>query len=211
MTELLDAVDELTLPKPVKVPTDDGYTWATEDALLVQLEEAIRSTTGRTGGRSATHTRMILDADALFQFHKITSTIGDWCRIAGTNVTRDPVKDLRTWHARILGLNMSTEFHLTQMQSWVSLIRGKLTPRVTVEFLHPCPECGAVTYTNDDGDTVNHPVLIDYDQGEPFKSVRWSCRACGHVREGEFGVRALVYDAETRPDGDMNDTDVVLP
>jgi len=31
MTELLDAVDELTLPKPVKVPTDTGYTWATED------------------------------------------------------------------------------------------------------------------------------------------------------------------------------------
>lgn len=32
MTELLDAVDDLTLPKPVKVQTDDGHTWATEDA-----------------------------------------------------------------------------------------------------------------------------------------------------------------------------------
>lgn len=31
MTDLLDVVDELTLPKPVKVPTDDGHTWATED------------------------------------------------------------------------------------------------------------------------------------------------------------------------------------
>lgn len=33
MTELLDLIDDLTLPRNVKVPTDDGHTWATEDAL----------------------------------------------------------------------------------------------------------------------------------------------------------------------------------
>lgn len=198
MTELLDRVDDLTLPKPVKVPTDDGYTWATEDALLVQLEEAIRSTTGRTGGRSASHTRMILDADALFQFHKITTTIGDWCRIAGAKVTRDPVKDLRAWYVATLANDDATDFYLRELTSWASLIRGKLSPRVCVEYMHPCPECDAETYANDEGETVNHPVVIDYDQADPFTSVRWSCRACGHVCEGEFGVRALVFDGETR-------------
>lgn len=201
MTELLDRVDDLTLPKPVKVPTDDGHTWATEDALLVQLEEAIHSTTGRAGGRSASHTRMILDADALMQFHRITSTIGDWCRMAGAEVTRNPVKDLRAWYVAMLANDGASDFYLRELQGWAALIRGKLSPRVTVEFLHPCPECAAETWQNDEGETVAHPVQIDYDQAEPFTSVRWSCRACGHIREGEFGVRALVYDAETRREG----------
>lgn len=198
MTELHDAVDDLTLPRNVKVQTDDGYTWATEDALLVQLEEAIRSTTGRAGGRSASHTRMILDADALMQFHRITSTIGDWCRMAGARVIREPVTDLRAWHVAMLARDEDTDFYLRELVGWANLIRGKLTPRVTVEFMHPCPECQATTWINDDGEEVKHPVVIDYDQGDPFASVRWSCRSCGHIRDGEFGVRALVYDAETR-------------
>lgn len=32
MSELLDAVDDLTLPRNVKVQTDDGHTWASESA-----------------------------------------------------------------------------------------------------------------------------------------------------------------------------------
>ncbi len=198
MTELLDAVDDLTLPKPVKVATDAGHTWATEDPLLVQLQEAIISTTGRTGGRSAAHTRSILDADALMQFHRITSTIGDWCRMAGANVTRNPVTDLRAWHVAILARDDGTDFYLRELRGWANLIRGKLSPRVTVEFLSPCPECDASEYENEQGEPVPHPVIIEYDQADPFQSVRWSCRSCGHSREGEFGVRALVYDAETR-------------
>ncbi|MBT2485798.1 MULTISPECIES: hypothetical protein [unclassified Microbacterium] len=210
MSELLDAVDDLTLPKPVKVQTDDGHTWATEDALLVQLEEAIHSTTGRSGGRSASHTRMILDADALMQFHRITSTIGDWCRMAGAAVTRDPVHDLRAWYAAILTSPDSTEFYLHELTGWASLIRGKLTPRSTLEWLKPCPECNADEYVNEEGDTVRHPVVIDYDPDTPFASVRWTCRACGESRAGEFAQRALAYDGETRGE-DVNDNGVVLP
>lgn len=198
MTDLLDAVDDLTLPRNVKVPTDDGHTWATEDALLVQLEEAIRSTTGRSGGRSASHTRMILDANALMQFHRITSIIGDWCRMVGATVTREPVKDLRAWHVAILASTDSTEFYLHELTGWATLIRGKLTPRSTLEFLRPCPECSATTYENEEGETVAHPVVIDYDPDAPMSTVRWSCRSCGETRTGEFAQRALAYDAETR-------------
>lgn len=198
MSDLLDIVDELTLPKPVKVPTDDGYTWATEDALLVQLEEAIRSTTGRTGGRSASHTRMILDADALMQFHRIASTIGDWCRMAGAKVTRDPVKDLRAWYAATLKSNDTTEFYLQHMRSWVALIRGKLTPKTTLEILGSCPECDATEWENDEGETIPHPVVVEYDPDSVMSTVKWSCRACGASRAGEFAQRALAFDAETR-------------
>ncbi|MDQ0726826.1 hypothetical protein [Microbacterium sp. W4I20] len=210
MNELLDAVDDLTLPRNVKVQTDDGHTWASEDALLVQLEEAIHSTTGRSGGRSASHTRMILDADALMQFHRITSTIGDWCRMAGATVHRDPVQDLRAWYVAIMAVDDTTEFYLRELRGWAALIRGKLTPRSTMQFLRPCPECGANTYINEEGDTVPHPVVIDYDPDAPMSSVRWSCRACGETREGEFAQRALAYDAETRGQ-ETNDNGVVLP
>lgn len=210
MVELNDAVDDLTLPRNVKVSTDDGHTWATEDALLVQLEDAIHSTTGRSGGRSASHTRMILDADALMQFHRITSTIGDWCRMAGAKAQRDPVKDLRAWHVAILATQDDTGFYLEQMKSWAALIRSKLAPRSTLEWLKPCPECNADDYVNEEGDTVAHPVVIDYDPDAPFASVRWTCRACGESRAGEFAQRALAYDGETR-EKESNDNDVIYP
>lgn len=203
MTELLDAVDELTLPKPVKVTTDTGFTWATEDPLLVQLEEAIRSTTGRTGGRSASHTRMILDADALMRFHQITSAIGDWCRIENVKATRDPVKDLRAWHvARMVKTEESNEFYVSQLVGWALLIRGKLAPPVTLEYLSPCPVCKAETWVNDDGDEFLHPVQVSYEQENPFATVRWECRACGTSRSGEFAQRALAYDAETHQESE---------
>lgn len=199
---LLHIVDDLTLPKPIKVPTDTGYTWATEDALLVQLQEAITSTTSRAGGRSLRHDRMILDADALMRFHQITSAIGDWCRIEGIRAHRDPVADLQAWYEartrRPVNVRGEDDFYIDQMHAWATLIREKLTPRVTMQYLHPCPECEATTFVNDDGDTVPHPVVVDYDPDAPLETVRWTCRACSEVREGEFAQRALVYDAETR-------------
>ncbi|MUG03543.1 hypothetical protein ECC01_21375, partial [Bacillus tequilensis] len=101
--DLLTGVDELTLPKPVRVPTDTGHTWATEDALLVQLQEAVSSSIrSGSGSGGAAWTRNVLDGDALYQASIITATIGDWCRMAGAAVTRDPVTDLRAWYARRL-------------------------------------------------------------------------------------------------------------
>ena len=35
MTDMETAVDDLTAPRNVKVETDTGSTWASEDALLV--------------------------------------------------------------------------------------------------------------------------------------------------------------------------------
>lgn len=203
--ELLDLVDDLTLPRNVEVKTDEGSTWATEDALLVQLQDAITSTTMRAGGRSLGHERMILDADALMRFHQITSAIGDWCRIEGVQIARnprDPVVDLRTWHAarinRPLGERESDGFYVDQMTAWANLIRGKLSPRKRLEWVDPCPECAATHYTEESGDTAARPVVIDYDPNHPFQSVRWECRACGTVREGEFAVRYLARASETR-------------
>ncbi len=108
--------------------------------------------------------------------------------------------DLRAWYVARLARtdDNPNEFYIQQLHGWAALIRGKLTPRVTMEFLQPCPECAAITWVNEEGETVAHPVQIDYDQQAPFATVRWTCRACGESRAGEFAQRALAFDAETR-------------
>ena len=198
MADLLDVVDELTLSRPKKLETDDGFMWVTEEPLLVQLEEAIRSTTGRTGGRSTSHARSILDDDALMQFHKITSTIGSWCRMVGAKVTRNPVVDLRAWHAARLSSNDPDTFYLRELRSWVALIRGKLTPLTEWEWEGPCPLSDANEWVNDEGETITHPVRIEFDPERVMATVRWRCHACNGSQAGEFAQRFLAHDAETR-------------
>jgi hypothetical protein len=99
MSELLDAVDNLTLPRNVKVQTDDGHTWASEDALLFQLEQAVSSSLkSGSGSGGAAWERNVLDSAALYQAGIIRAAIGDWCRIAGVKGRRTPIDGLRAWY-----------------------------------------------------------------------------------------------------------------
>lgn len=200
MADLLDVVDDLTLPRTERVESAEGWTWVREDALLVQLQDAIASTTGRAGGRSLGHERMILDGDALLRFHRITSAIGDWCRMEGVRARRDPVRDLRAWFVARMRRPLSERLHADafyerQLQEWADLIRAKFSDRRSLEWLAPCPECGAVEYEGDDGPTP-HPVVVSYHPDRPLQSVRWECRACGTAAEGEFAARYLAFEAE---------------
>jgi len=45
-------------------------------------------------------------------------------------------------------------------------------------------------------------VVIEYDPDEVMATVRWSCRACGQVRHGEFAQRFLAHHAEARKAGE---------
>lgn len=194
MTDLLTVVDELTLPKPVKVPTDDGYTWATEDPLLVQLQEAVSSSLrSGSGSGGAPWTRNVLDSDALHQAAIITATIGDWCRIAGAVVTRDPVQDLRAWYAKRLSTRDPEAFYLGVLLKWVTTIRALVNPPKTLEILGACPVCKAVTYTNGSGETVRNPLAMTYrpDTANMHKAARASCRACDTVWQGTEAMEEL--------------------
>lgn len=194
MTELLDAVDDLTLPKPVKVPTDDGHTWATEDALLVQLQEAVSSSIkSGSGAGGAPWTRNVLDGDALHRAAIITSTIGDWCRMAGANAVRDPVKDLRAWHAAFLSRNESETFYIGQMRKWAGEIRAMTNPPKTVEITAPCPVCGQGEYMNDLGENVRNPLVMTYrpDADNLNRSAKVMCRACEVVWAGGEAMAEL--------------------
>lgn len=200
-TELLDAVDELTLPKPVKVPTDDGYTWATEDALLVQLQEAITSTIrSGSGSGGAAWTRNVLDTDALHQAMIITSTIGDWCHMVGVKATRDPVKDLRAWYVKRMKASNPETFYLNQLRKWATQIRAMINPPRTVEIVRPCPVCGQGAFTNDMGEVVQHPMVMTYRATEDrfWRGAKVLCRACENVWEGVGAMEELADELEEK-------------
>lgn len=204
MTELLDAVDDLTLPKPVKVPTDDGYTWAREDALLVQLQEAVSSSlSSGSGAGGSPSTRNVLDSGALHQAAIITSQIGDWCRMAGAKVVRDAVTDLRAWYvAHTARPDHSDEFYTGQLTKWANQIRAMCNPPKTIEITAPCPVCGQGEYMNDMGENVKNPLQMVYrpDGGNIRHTARVMCRACENVWQGDSAMAELrdeIYEKET--------------
>lgn len=195
--ELLDVVDDLTVPKPVKVPTDDGHTWATEDALLVQLEQAVSSSmnSGSGAGGSA-WTRNVLDSAALHQATTITATIGDWCRMGGVKVTRDPVADLRAWYvARLTAPPAKREadgFYIDQMRAWAGQIRVMvLPPHRPLEVVGAtCPDATEPTF-DDAGDPIPHRIRGWIDDHQP----RLRC-TCGREWVGWVAARALRYEID---------------
>lgn len=199
--DLLDAVDELTLAKPVRVPTDDGFTWATEDPLLVQLQEAVSSSlSSGSGAGGAGWTRNVLDSDALHKAAVITSTVGDWCRMAGAKVTRDPVTDLRAWYAKRLTVRDPETFYVKVLRGWATDIRGMVNPAKTLDILGPCPVCKDTTYTNSSGETVRNPLVMVYRPDAPNMrhTARASCRACDVVWQGDEAMVELATELEER-------------
>ena len=195
MTELLESVDDLTLPRNVKVPTDDGYTWAREDALLVQLRDAVSSSlSSGSGAGGSPSTRNVLDSGALHQAAIITSQIGDWCRMAGAKVTRDAVTDLRAWYvAHTARHDHSDEFFIGQLTAWANQIRTMCNPPKTVEITAPCPVCGQGEYMNDLGENVKNPLVMTYrpNADNLNRSARVMCRACEVVWVGGEAMAEL--------------------
>lgn len=206
--ELLDLVDDLTLPRNVEVKTDDGSTWATEDALLVQLQDAIRSTLNSgSGSGGSPWTRNVLDSGALMQASIITSTIGDWCRMAGAPVVRDAVVDLRAWYvARLTATPSQREsdpFYIRQMRTWAGQIRTMTNPPKTVQITAPCPACGQADWTNDQGERIPQPLILTYrpNNGSIWADAKALCRACDMVWEGEWRLRELRHDVDAKEAG----------
>lgn len=194
MTELLDAVDDLTLPRNVKVQTDDGHTWATEDALLVQLREAVSSSINSgSGAGGSPSTRNVLDSDALYRAGIINAAISDWCRMINVKITRDAAVDLRAWHAAFIGRDEPEEFYIHQMRAWAGQIRTMVNPPKTVEITAPCPVCGQGSYVNDMGERITNPLVLTYrpDDAHLWRGSKVMCRACEAVWQGGDAMEEL--------------------
>jgi hypothetical protein len=194
MGDLLDAVDELTLPKRVKVMQDEGVVSVTIPPLLTQLDEIIRSDIGLTAsGASLAHERNILDADALYRFIQISSQIRDWCRLVGVRPGGTPALALRQWFVAATPDEQATAWHVRKLGSWAAYIRAKLDPPRERELPDRCPDCGATEWWRD-GVRFLHPLVIKYRVGPGLVDQATAvCRAC----EKSWAVRELAFALES--------------
>lgn len=223
MTELLEAVDALTLETHTLVPQwfthrgpmctsrcpkgrEHSHTArVVHDSLLHQLEAAIASTIGAGAGRAMTEkwALSVLDSGALQQFAQIESQIRDWCRMAGIEATRHPVDNLRAWYVTRLAMrdDESEEGDAAAtkiLRKWASTIRAKMDPPKTIELTSPCPKCHAATYEDEDGTTLTHPIRIQYrDHEADILATAWAtCRACGEEWRGSAALREMRWDVD---------------
>lgn len=193
--ELLDTVDLLTKPRHDHIAQiDDDGTWlkahTTEyPPLLVQLKQAVNpSTNTSVGSSSLASTRNLIDSDALFEYGKISSAIGDWCRIYQVQTTRDPIVDLRRWYVAFIGNPSDSGWHLRELKRWAGVVMNILEPPKKFDLVVPCPVCGQDEYPNQDGDMLAHPLVGTYrlDTAGTVVSPKVICRA---VRTDDSGLQ----------------------
>jgi hypothetical protein len=197
VTDLLDAVDALTKPTRTKVIRDDNTTVTVKhDALLVQLEDAVTSAIGNGGGGGSA-TGSVLNDEALYRLSLIRSQLSDWCRLVNVRPTRtDAVKDLRAWHVGFLGTNGEADFYTRALVGWAATIRELIDPPKRVPLRDPCPVCKASQWTGVDGGLRASPVAVEYDHGDPYRTVKAACRAegCGAEWVGANAVEELIEE-----------------
>ena len=192
MLDFHKAVDSLTLPR-VETIMQEGVIRVIElPPLLAQLEAAISGTLKNDAASrvASAFERNILDGEALFEFMKISSAIGSWCRMARIKPTKVAVDDLVEWSDVV---ERPTDFHVSEMQSWERTILGKLDPVKTVEITEPCPVCESSAWQDADGVWHPRPVVVQYRRSNPNDTVGGWCRVeeCGAVWEDLAAIRVL--------------------
>jgi len=171
---LLDVIDQLTLPhiEHMRQVADDdtfiGLHTVEHPALLDQLKAAINpSSNTAAGSASLKSTRNLIDSTAMFEYGKMSAAIGDWCRTWDAPVTRDPIVDLRQWYIAYSRGSDDPQWYVRELNRWAGLIRNMVTNDVArIPQRIPCPVCKAVTFTNDDGEVVPFPLLVEYRKPE---------------------------------------------
>lgn len=216
MSELLDAVDALTLPIIDRVPHGEGVAIVSQAPLLEQLDAAIRGQMATTAGGAATliSARGVLDSEALFQMVRITSQIKDWCRSVSVETRAEPVDLLRSWYVAYAASNpeeAGERFYTGQLRKWRALIEDKLDPANEQLLPEPCPnpECPQgvdertgrpIWWDPRTREPQTDPLVIRYrksDGADIVNKARARCRACGQ----EWSVRELAWEIESRHNG----------
>jgi hypothetical protein len=199
MSELLDVVDALTLPRTTRhiQSNEAGITCTTpieHPPLLDQLDDAIRGTIGIGGSGSLPNERNMLNNEALYKSVLITTLIRDWARGANVEVRPDskPRDLLRRWYIAFAQKPASREVegvYLRQMGVWLGQIQTMFDPPRTQDLPGACPTCGAKEWWQD-GQRFPRPLVITFHEGpDMIDNGKGMCRAC----EAVFGIRELSY------------------
>lgn len=205
MADLLSAVDALTKTESEHhvIMSDYGVYRApvyvrthtvTHPPLLERLREAVNPSKNTAAGSSAlASTRNLIDSDALYEYSKMTSAIGSWCRAFKADRTRDPVTDLRRWYVAFQQYDNEPQWYIDELRHWATLIRNILEPPKRIEITEPCPVCGKRAYTDQDGNELLFPVIIEYRVPKDEDSIipKALCRACQTVWAGYDAVAEL--------------------
>lgn len=221
MSDLLTAVDALTLPSVVKVKQSEGdREWVTECRqvpLLVQLEAAVAGGIGSHAGSSPARERMPIDAGALELLSQIDALVSNWYwSVPNVRLKVDLSTRLRVWyvhHANLVRggkLSAAEEAKTTRLvEGWVLQIRGMFDPPIRLELTElveglsvpvACPECGErFAFDPNTGDRVT-AVVVEYRElgEETLDKAVGSCRSCSAVWRGRSSLRALRWLLDER-------------
>jgi len=211
MTDLLDAVHALTRPVHRKIIQDnpDGpettrVVTIIDQPLLEQLDAAIRSDIGGTvSGGSDPRTRSLVDAGALMKMMQISSQVGDWARIVGSDIDKASLPvTLERWHVKYLGgvhEQGISDGHTKILTKWAESIVEMLNPPKQMDFAQPCPACSSDCWWDPKTEaSYPRPLVVYYrpaDSGVVLNATGL-CRACKKV----FGARELAYALEQMGD-----------
>lgn len=201
--DLLAAVDALTKSQIEHMAQkDDNGKWlkthtVEHPPLLVRLKQAVTPSTNTSAGSSAlASTRNIIDSTAMFEYAKMSSAVGDWCRIYKVATTRDPVVDLRRWYIAYELNPSGTGWHERELRRWANVIRNIIDRPEQLTIDLPCPVCGSDTWVNPEGEQLRHPIVVTYrlnDEGA-MTGERAACRSAALTSEGEIVACGAVWE-----------------
>lgn len=215
--DILAVVDRLTLPHKSQVilENDNGAEvkeWIQHDALLVQLRDAVRSSTGaHPGAGGLASERSVIDSDALEQYDAIVGQIRRlYIQVTDSTPFRQPESNLRAWfiefRRQVEGRKVGHEIveaKYRKLNRIASSIEAKLNPPTVLEITAPCPRCRETHATDDDG--VYRRCVIVESRITEYRSLdhtRARCLACSATWIHGRGMRQLRYEIDQAEKGE---------
>lgn len=198
---LLTAVEQLTKPIRSKVMQGEAISVVELPPLLVQLDQAIRSSMGGTAsGASLAFEGAPLNTAALFKAMKISAQVTDWCHALKIVPARNTRADLLTWYAAYTQStpDPTVERYRTKvLRGWAASIEEMLNPPRERELPDACPTCDATEWWDmRTGGKYPRPLVIRYRPGDDdlVGDAKGFCRAC----EAAWGARQLAFELEEK-------------
>lgn len=188
-----------TLARPHTCNSTETTNSGVEQALLLTLEQAVASTSGRGSAAGGTRTGSPVDLGAMVLRDAIAGIIHD-----NIPSQHDPIARCRplsrrliTWAETIAGDPTEEDILLMYCETWIHDIRRHLEPPKEVPLRGvPCPRCKVAQVAQEavDGGTVYVPILTAYASESPL---RVECTVCGGEWLGtvqlteEFGTHSV--------------------